>query len=116
MKEQKYVVIKKLPDADVGIEVIWDETNNCYYYEKSAHVSPNDKSYLTAGQVTQTPEFFCKAIEYAEYYGYHFPVLSRKEVLNLLDSHYNKTNTPERRCFETDLRELAKINAEKLIK
>jgi len=123
MKNQNYVVIKQLPDANIGTHVIWSEAENCYKYFKSAYVSPNDITYLTAGQVTQTPEFFCKAIEYPEYYGYHFPVLSRGEVLELVKKYligdkdevtYNKLESIH--SFEVNLRDLAEKNAKKLRK
>ena len=66
MKET-YVVIKRLPDAEVGTEVKWDEEENVYYYKKSVCTSPNDISILKEEQVIEFPEFFCKTIEYAEY-------------------------------------------------
>lgn len=58
MKRQDYVVIKELPDAGIGTKVIWDEDANTYFYYKSAYVTPNHTAFLTAGQVTQTPELF----------------------------------------------------------
>lgn len=53
-----YVLLKSLPDADAGTPVIWDEGSYGYYYQKGAWVGPHDKNYLTAGTVTQSPEWF----------------------------------------------------------
>ena len=55
---KKYILKVNLPDAHKGAEVIWDENANAYYYNKSAYISPHNKTYLTAGQVTQSPDFF----------------------------------------------------------
>ncbi len=57
---ENYIVINELPDAHVGTKVIWDESANAFYYEKSVAVSPHFRNYLSAGTVTQTPEFFRK--------------------------------------------------------
>lgn len=109
---EKYIVIKELPDAHVGTEVIWDEENNVFYYQKSGWVSPHPKNHLTPGQVTQTPEYFCRANEYPEYYAYHHPVYSRKEILDLVKECFCDTSTT--RKFEKRLREIGKSNAEKM--
>lgn len=120
-----YIVIKELPDASVGTEVIWDESANAFYYEKCCWVSPHRRNYLSAGQVTQTPEYFCKAIEYPEYYAYKFPVYNREEILRLLiecfpsrnvsNGSYNLTVSNEIQLFERKLRELGRANAEKIM-
>ncbi len=119
---EKYIVIKELPDAHVGTEVIWDEYDNNFYYEKSCYVSPHSRNYLSAGQVTQSPEYFCKAEEYPEYYTYHFPVYSRGEIIKLIKECFpnkiisNELISREMKIFEDKLRELGKYNAEKIIK
>jgi len=123
-KMEKYIIIKELPDASVGTEVIWDESANAFYYEKGCYVSPHKRNYLSAGQVTQTPEYFCKAQEYPEYYAYKSPVYSREEILKLLkdsfpnksmSGDYNISASKELRKFEQSLRELGKSNAEKIL-
>ena len=122
-KMDKYIVIKELPDASVGTEVVWDENANAFYYEKDFWVS-NKKNYLCAEQVTQTPEYFCKAEEYAEYYAYKNPVYSREEVLRLLtesfpnrsmSGEYNVSASRELILFEEKLRNLGKSNAERIM-
>lgn len=120
----KYIVIKELPDASVGTEVIWDESANVFYYEKGCWVSPHKRNYLSAGQVTQTPEYFCKAEEYPEYYAYKYPVYSREEILKLLNESfpnksmsgkYNVSASEELMLFEEKLRNLGKSNAERIM-
>jgi len=108
---EKYIIIKELPDASVGTEVIWDEESNAFYYEKGCWVSPHNRNYLSAGQVTQTPEYFCKAQDYPEYYAYHYPVYSRKEVLELLKDKL----TSRDQMFKERLRNLGKSNAELIL-
>lgn len=121
----KYIVIRELPDASVGTEVNWDECVNAFWYLKNCFVSQHDKSFLTAGQVTQTTEYFCKADEYPEYFAYKYPVYNREEILNLVKECFpNKRMTgqfeisasKEIQLFETKLRELGKSNAENLIR
>ncbi len=125
-KKEKYIVIVELPDAHIGTEVIWDENKNHYYYNKSSYVSPDNKNYLTAGQVTQSPKFFKKASEYAEHYAYHEPTYSRKDVLDLIKTVFpnNATNTDNQReyvirqeldRFNKELREMGRVKAEKLL-
>jgi hypothetical protein len=123
---KKHIVIKELPDACVGTEVIWDKDANAFWYEKTGHVSPHQKNYLTAGQVTQTPEYFCDANEYPEYFAYNNPVYSRKEMLDLIkecfpnnsmrSSHGYISASQELHKFENELRKLGKLNAENIIK
>ena len=122
---EDYLIIKALPDAEVGTRVIWDKFNNNYYYLKDVYVSPNDKTFLTAGQVTQTPEFFSKVKDYPESYAYHNPVFSREEILGLLKKYF-----PNRKLsgqfdisasiqiqeFQDELRKLGKLNAERINK
>jgi len=105
----KYIVIKELPDANVGTEVNWEEGKNCYSYKKCAHVSPFDKTYLTAGQVTQTSEFFTKAEDFPEYYGYHNPVFSRKNVIEILKDFDISTKVAHE--IDVKLRVRAKVHA-----
>ena len=76
---KKYIVIKQLPDARVGTEVDWSDSEYCYKYKKSAFTSPNDTSYLTDFQVESNTEYFCKAESYPDYYSYKNPVFSRKQ-------------------------------------
>jgi hypothetical protein len=126
---ENYIIIRELPDASVGTEVIWDGLKNYFYYKKSAFVSPNATTFLTAGQVTQNPLFFCKATEYPEHYAYKYPVYSREEILSLVKECfpnrrlngfcggvYEVSAAKEVRLFELKLREIGKINAQKLIK
>ncbi len=124
---EKYIVIKELPDAIVGTEVNWDESANAFWYKKGCYVTPHDKSFLTAGQVMQTPEYFCKANEYPEYFAYKYPVYSRKEILSLIEECFpnqSMSNDKDRRIsaskeiqqFECKLRELGKCNAEMIMK
>ena len=121
----KYIIIKELPDAHVGTEVNWDENTNAFWYEKWCFVSPHQKNYLTAGQVTQTPEYFCKANEYPEYFAYKYPVYNREEILNLIkecfpnkrmSGQFEISASKEIHQFESKLRELGKNNAETLIR
>ena len=112
---QKYIIIKELPDASVGTEVYWDLNINSYVYKKSAYVSPNDTNYLTAGQVTQNCDFFCKCDEYPEYYAYKYPVYSREEILGLLKDSFEKRTSSQIMTFENKLRELGKLKAKKIL-
>lgn len=88
---EKYIVIKKLPDAKVGTEVNWDENENCFWYNKSGWTSPNDKNYLSAEQVTQSYEYFCLADKYPEYYAFNYPVYSINEILKLVNEYFPVT-------------------------
>jgi hypothetical protein len=118
---EKYILIKELPDASVGTEVIWDEPANAFYYQKGCFISPYSRNYLSAGQVTQNQEYFCKAVEYPEYFAYNNPVYSREEILKLLNGVFpNKivdflSVSPQLKRFEDALRELGKIKAEKIL-
>lgn len=121
---EKYIVVKKLPDASIGTEVIWSEESNCFYYEKKLN-GILCINYLSYEEVTENNEFFCKANEYPEYYAYKFPVYSREEILGLLkdsfpnksiSGEYNISASREIRQFETSLRELGKLKAEVIIK
>ena len=121
---EKYIIIKKLPDANVGTEVNWDESVNAFWYKKECYISSHEKSFLTAEQVTQTPEYFCKANEYPEYFAYKYPVYSREDILNLIEECFpNKrmsgqfeiSASKEIHQFKNKLRELGKSNAKILI-
>lgn len=121
----KYIVIKELPDADVGTEINWDECANAFWYKKSCFIPPHEKSFLTAGQVTQTPEYFCKADEYPEYFAYKHPVYNREEILNLIkecfpnrrmSGQFDISASKEIHEFEKRLRDIGKYNAEILIR
>lgn len=116
---EKYIIIKELPDAPVGTEVIWDESTNAFYYEKSCYVTPHKRNYLSAGQVTQTPEYFCKEQEYPEYYAYKHPVYSIEEILELLKYAFPNSSkistSKEFMSFKDLLRILGKSNAERII-
>lgn len=57
---KNYILLRDLPDAERGTRLIWDEGANAFYYEKTWWVSPYNRNYLTAGQVTQSPEWFCE--------------------------------------------------------
>jgi hypothetical protein len=122
---ETYIVIKNLPDAQVGTEVHWNSYKNFYCYKKSSFVYPNDTTFLTEAQVTQTPEFFCRAIEYPEYFAYKHPVYSREEIIALIKECFPKITmsgqfelsaSKEIKFFEEKLRELGKKNAEITIK
>ncbi len=121
----KYIIIKELPDANVGTEVNWDESVNAFWYKKCCFVSQHEKSFLTTEQVTQTPEYFCKVDEYPEYFAYKYPVYNREEILNLIkecfpnkrvSGQFEISASKEIYQFEHRLRELGKSNAEKLIR
>lgn len=122
---EKYIVVKKLPDASIGTEVIWSEGSNCFYYEKKLN-GILCTNYLSYEEVTENNEFFCKANEYPEYYAYKFPVYSREEILGLLrdsfphqymsSGDFRISVSREIRQFETSLRELGKLKAEVIIK
>jgi hypothetical protein len=107
-----YFVVKELPDASFGTEVFWDKDANAYFYNKSAFVSPHQRNYLTAGQVTQTPEYFCKGSEFLSLYAYLRPTYSRKEIMQLVDKCFKHT-TMELYTFMDELKELGVVNAEK---
>lgn len=112
MKEA-YIVIKELPDAVVGTEVIWDEDEKLYSYEKNEPTHKGDRTYLTETQVIKS-DYFCIAEKYPEYYGYYYKVLSRKDVLSIIE----KIDMPSTRVyeFERELRVLANLNANFIIK
>ena len=121
---KKHIVIKELPDANIGTEVIWDETQNCFYYEKSAYVSPYNRTFLTAGQVTQTPKFFCAVENHPEYFAFNNPVYSRKEVLDILkqsfpnrqfSGEFSISASKQINDFETLLRKIGIENAKTLL-
>jgi len=123
--KETYIVVKELPDANIGTKVLWDDAKCLYYYKKNAYVAPNDTAFLTAGQVTQTPEFFCKETKYPENFAYKNPVYSRKEILNLIkecfpdrsiSGSFNISASKELYLFEDKLRALGKKNAETIIK
>ena len=122
---EDYKVIKELPDARVGVDVIWDEEKNCFFYEKSMHVTPFNKSYLTRGQVTQTPEYFCTAKEYPECYAFNYPVFSRKDILDIIkqsfpekimDGHFKISASSQLHNFEVLLRDIGFNNAKDILK
>lgn len=46
-KNTVYILQKDLPDANIGTELTWDESNNAYRYQKSAWVYPHRHNYLT---------------------------------------------------------------------
>lgn len=121
---QNYIVIKELPDANIGTKVIYNEEKNLYFYDKNSQVEGhNFQNYLTEFQVTNM-NFFCPESQYAEYFGYNNPVLSRFDVLELLKKHFKDGSTYSigERCynkefhkFEEDLRELTRQKAEKTL-
>jgi len=122
---EKYIIIKQLPDANVGTEVNWNKNANTFWYKKNYYISPHEKNFLTVGQVTQTPEYFCKVDEYPEYFAYKYPVYNRKEILKLIkecfpneriNGQFEISASKEIYEFEQRLRELGKTNAENLIK
>ena len=119
-----YILLKDLPDTAKGTKLIWDEGANAFYYEKGAWVSPHQRNYLTAGQVTQTPEWFVKEKDYAELFCFQNPTYSRKEILDLLKTcfpnkrvtgQYEISAARELYAFEQELRKLGKQKAEYII-
>lgn len=122
---ENYIVIKKLPDAEVGVKVNWCETKKCFKYKKSEYIPPNDTTYLTFEQVTQNIDYFCKAKEFPDYYAYEYPTYSRKEIDILIEECFpNKrlsgqfeiSASTQLQRFCHRLREIGKINAEKIIR
>jgi hypothetical protein len=121
-----YIVIKELPDAYVGTEVLWDENGNYYYYQKNAHVSPHDRTFLTKEQVTKNAEHFYEAENYPSYYTWHYPVYSRKEICELVEKcfpnyivsgeGFRKSVAEEIRRFEQELRALGNKKVEERYK
>lgn len=126
MENKLYIVIKQLPDADVGTEVKWSEEENLFYYDKTAWISPHNKNYLSKGQVMENPEYFCPAGQYPEYYGYKNPIYSREEILNLLSNcfpnktilgdQFNISVLKEIECFKSGLKKLGIENAKNILK
>jgi hypothetical protein len=116
MKET-YIVIKKLPDADIGTEVIW-VNDGCYRYKKSQPYLAYAE--LTQAQVVNSTEFFAPADKYPEYYAYNEPTYNRREILDLVmqvkQVKSGKSLTTAWHNFEKDLRELGNANAEKILK
>jgi hypothetical protein len=117
---KKHIVIKNLPDADVGTEVIWDDINCMFKYKKKKNVGLIDTNYLNREDVLENTTFFCDADHYPEYYGFNYPVLSRKDVLDLFNDIFhsithNTSVTHKRNSFEKALRALCKNKAEEIL-
>lgn len=89
---EKYIVKTELPDAKVGTEVLWDESTEAYYYLNDS-ILPTQKHYLSKEQVVCGGKYFCKAIEYPEYYAFMYPLFSRNEVLTIMREAF-----PNRSC------------------
>ena len=53
-----YVLLKDLPDVNAGAVAEWIEDANAFKMEKSAWVSPHRYCWMSAGTVTQSPEWF----------------------------------------------------------
>jgi len=109
-----YVVIGKLPDADVGTVVKWNQAGKYFWYNRNNYPTAHDVTYLNQDQVENNKKIFCKANQYPEYYAYHNPVYSRKDILELIGV-FSFKNSTEAHTFNEELRELGKENAEKLI-
>ena len=65
MKNENYVLLKDLPDCKVG--TIVEKIDHYYRYPKNIYVFVGECSeynHLTAGTVTQSPEWFMKESEY----------------------------------------------------
>ena len=66
-------------------------------------------------QVENNSEYFCKANEFPEYYAYNNPIFSRKEVLEIFEKCFDENNRCKKQIFSDELRNLGKINAEKIL-
>lgn len=60
---KKYKLLKSLPDAYVGTEIVWDERANAYYYDKCVSVSPYFRNFLASSTVEQSPEWFKEIVD-----------------------------------------------------
>lgn len=128
MENNKYIVIKELPDASVGTEVIWDDEIGAFVYSKKDIINQVTKNYLTFDAVTKNTDFFCKVDIYPDYYAWNYPILSRFEINNLIDQcfidkvfsdgngKFRISASRELNKFKEKLRELGKTKAEIMIK
>jgi len=114
MKEENttYVITENLPDASEGTIVKWDNESQLYYY---INEKINTPVYLAKEQVENNYNIFIRQKEYPEYYGYYYPVLSRKDVLNLYNEYFKHNREKNKHKFETQLRELTKFKAEEIL-
>lgn len=112
MKKETYVIIADLPDANEGTIVKWCNEKKLYYYFNKKIDTP---VYLSEEQVKNNQHFFIKYNKYPEYYGYENPVLSRKDIVNLLEK-YVSTSNPDGHRFKEELKELTKSKAEEILK
>ncbi len=121
---EDYIVIKEFPDASVGTIVKWCDEEHCYKYVKESCGYKRETNVLTRNQV-EFSSFFCRVSEYDEHYGFYYPVLSRKEVLDLLkesfpdrriDGKFSLSASAQLKHFEEELRKLAKKNAANICK
>ena len=114
---EKYIVKTELPDAKIGTEVLWDEVAEAYYYVSDS-ICPTQKHYLSIDQVKCGEKYFCKAVEYPEYYAFHYPVFSRSEILKILNEIYSErisSTTREIYNFQVSLRKLGLEKAHKVL-
>ena len=63
MTRDNYVLLKDLPDINFGAIAEWDEASNAFKMEKSSWVSPHRYYWMSAGTVTQSPEWFMKLLK-----------------------------------------------------
>jgi len=112
-----YVIRKNLPDGEIGTIVKWDENKECYYYQRSfSDENTGDVTYLTKDQINKGAEFFIEYDNYPEYYGYENPVLSRKDVLDLIKKfELRKLHSTRIHKFEEELRKLTEQKAKSIL-
>jgi len=123
---EDYVVIRDLPDAKEGTMVFWHCEEEAFFYEKSNVAANGVKlNWLSKEQVIHGSIWFCKANDYPEYYAYHNPIFSRKDVLAILktafpekrlDGVYSINASKQINTFEALLRNFGKDRAKEIIK
>lgn len=114
-----------MPDADVGTEVIWNEDFQQFTYQRNTTSTGYVDAILTKEQVVNNHEFFVKESEWPDYYSYHNPVFSRKDILGLINKCFGDNSasgkgykisvSKELYLFQQKLRELGDLKAKKYI-
>lgn len=122
---ENYVVIKRLPDADIGTGVIWDGAIQGYVYQRNTASTGYVDAILTKEQVVNNHDFFAKESEWPDYYSYHNPVFRRKDILDLINEcfgdksasgkGYKISASKELYLFQQKLRELGDLKAKEYI-
>ena len=109
---KQYIICQALPDANEGTEVNWNFELSCYEYPKSDWPNTIDSvSRLTLAQVCSNPQFFIPASEWPEHFGYHNPIFSRKDVLDIMKSCDLRPTDSAIQAFNSALRERAKVKS-----